>query len=92
MILKNKIILFSLVGGCAGVLVAFCLILLKTTDVSVLLILWPTSIAGMANPTTLPDKLLIGAVELGGNFLLYGAIGAVAGVIVDSISNSTKPK
>ena len=38
------------------------------------------SIVGIAGPTTLSDKILIGAFEFGGNFLLYGVVGTALGV------------
>ena len=81
LIFNNRIIRLFFGVGCVGVLVAFCLVLFKTTNPSVLLVLWPTSMAGMGDPETLPDQLLVGAVEFGGNFLLYGMIGAIAGAI-----------
>lgn len=68
---------WSLVAGCSGLLIAFALValphgLLKPT---VLLILWPPSIAGLANPSTSWDRILILTFEFGGNFILYGALG-----------------
>jgi hypothetical protein len=51
--------------------------LLKPT---VLLILWPSSIAGIADPSTLSDKIIVAMFEFGGNFILYGLIGTLIGL------------
>lgn len=72
-----------LIFGCVGVLVALVLLVLASRQLvrpSVLLILWPTSIAGLADPSTTWDKILTGSFEFGGNFLLYGAIGTLVGL------------
>jgi hypothetical protein len=47
---------------------------------TVLLILWPASIAGLADPSTIWNKIFILAFEFGGNFILYGAIGTLVGL------------
>lgn len=76
-----------LVAGGIGVAVAIVLTIWSSHGVvrpAVLLTLWPTSIVGMAN--TEPFKLtmaelLILTVMYGGNFLLYGVVGAIAGYL-----------
>jgi hypothetical protein len=47
---------------------------------TVLLMLWPTSIAGIADPSDLSDKFIVALFEFGGNFVLYETIGALAGM------------
>jgi hypothetical protein len=72
-----------LLSGCLGVLVALTLMTIATYHVvkpSILLVLWPPSLAGLANPLTLSDKILVGLFEFGGNFILYGAIGTLIGL------------
>ena len=71
-----------LVSGCIGIIVALVLAAIASTHALnpiVLLTLWPSAIAGIADPTTLSDKILIGAFEFGGNFLLYGVVGTGLG-------------
>lgn len=72
-----------LVSGCFGVLVAMTLMVISTRYVispKVLLVLWPPSLAGFANPSTLPGIILVALVEFGGNFILYGAMGTLVGL------------
>ena len=84
--MKNRTRLFSrwfLVSGCLGVLVALTLMATTARHVvgpTVLLVLWPASIAGIVDPSTLSDKILVAMFEFGGNFLLYGLIGTLAAV------------
>jgi hypothetical protein len=69
-----------LISGIVGVLVAFVLLGLEALNVIVpgaFLVLWPSSIIGMADPANAWDKFLIAAVEFGGNFVLYGIIGSL---------------
>jgi hypothetical protein len=42
----------------------------------------PTSIAGMADPADLPEKLILGAFMYGGNFVVYGFVGMVIGIFI----------
>jgi len=49
------------------------------------LIFWPLAIVGLANPTSLLDKTVFAVVMFGGNFLLYGAFGAIAGAAADRL-------
>jgi hypothetical protein len=51
----------------------------------IILWFWPTAIVGLADPTSGLDKMLTAVVMFGGNFLLYGAVGAVAGVAADRL-------
>ena len=67
-------------SGIVGVLVAFVLLGLEALNVivpGVLLVLWPSSIVGMADPANVWDKFLIATVEFGGNFVLYGIVGSL---------------
>lgn len=71
-----------LLSGSLGVLVALILMVTATYHVvrpTVLLVLWPPSLVGFANPSTLSGSILVAIVEFGGNFILYGAIGTLIG-------------
>jgi hypothetical protein len=54
----------------------------RALNPKLLLALWPPSIIGIADPSTLSDKILFGVIELGGNFLLYGIVGTGLGFAV----------
>jgi predicted cobalt transporter CbtA len=72
-----------LVSGCLGVLVALILMTMAASQLvrpTVLLVLWPSSIAGIADPSTLSDKIIVAMFEFGGNFILYGVIGTLIGL------------
>jgi hypothetical protein len=74
-----------LVSGCVGIIVALVLALVasnRSLSPALLLTLWPASIVGLSDPTTLTAKILIGVYEFGGNFLLYGIIGTGLGFAV----------
>lgn len=47
------------------------------------LIFWPFAILGLADPTSLLDKTVFAVVMFGGNFVLYGAVGAIVGAAAD---------
>jgi hypothetical protein len=69
--------------GCLGVIIALTLTAMSTRDIikpRVLLVLWPPALAGLANPSTLSDKILVALFEFGGNFILYGVVGALVGL------------
>ncbi len=72
-----------LVSGCLGVFVALTLLAMPTRYVispKILLVLWPPSLAGFANPSTLPGMIMVALLEFGGNFILYGAMGTLVGL------------
>jgi predicted cobalt transporter CbtA len=72
-----------LVSGCLGVIVALALLVMGASHIvspTLLLVLWPASIAGIADPSTLSDKILVALFEFGGNFVLYGVIGMLVGL------------
>ena len=69
-----------LISGCLGVLVALVLMVLPHVKPRVLLVLWPASIVGLADPSTIWDTIMVASFEFGGNFLLYGAIGTLIGL------------
>jgi hypothetical protein len=81
-----------LISGCVGVLVALVLGIIASHQVvnpRLLLALWPPSIIGIADPSTLSDKVLFAVIEFGGNFLLYGIVGTGLGFAV-RLSNRTR--
>jgi hypothetical protein len=80
---KRRLRLRFLYSGCVGVLVALVLTAIGTSRIvspAVLLVLWPPSIAGITDPTTISDKIVVGVFEFGGNFILYGVIGTLIGL------------
>jgi hypothetical protein len=83
-----------LVSGCLGVLVALILTAVPashTLKPTVLLMLWPSSIAGLVDPSTLSDKIMVAVFEFGGNFILYGIIGTLIGLCFRRKSNPESP-
>jgi hypothetical protein len=50
-------------------------------DPTITLLLCPASVAGLAEPKGLLDKAVLLLIIFGGNFALYGAIGAIAGFV-----------
>ena len=74
-----------LVAGCIGLLIAGGLTLGRDqVPAHLLMVLWPTSNLGMV--FTEPPKwdiyaILLVFVMYGGNFLLYGVVGGVAGYL-----------
>jgi hypothetical protein len=79
-ILHRKSVRWFLGAGCIGLVVAVVISIIKPTHPAIVLFLWPTAILGLANPTRFLDQLVAAILIFGGNFLLYGAFGAVAGI------------
>lgn len=74
-----------LVSGCIGIIVALILAEIasyRSLSPKLLLTLWPASIVGLADPSTLLGKILIESYELVGNFLLYGIVGTGIGFAI----------
>ncbi len=72
-----------LVSGCVGLVVALSLATLAGShqlNPRLLLVLWPISVIGLAEPSGLTDKIIFGALEFGGNFVLYGVIGILIAI------------
>jgi hypothetical protein len=79
----RRIGLWFLVSGSVGLAIALILTALiswYSPPSLMTLVLWPTSVAGMADPGPLLDKLLVAAFEFGGQFFLYGLLGMLVGV------------
>jgi hypothetical protein len=65
-----------LISGSIGIIVALVLALVashRSLNPKLLLMLWPSSIVGLADPATPSAKMLIGAYEFGGNFFCTGS-------------------
>jgi len=77
--LKSKVLRWFLFAGCVGALVAAALLFLRPDSPGVMLLLCPTAIVGLVDPAGFADKALVALAIFGGNFLLYGAFGAIAG-------------
>jgi hypothetical protein len=70
------------ISGCVGVLVALGLATAAShyeLSPTLLLALWPFSIIGLAEPSTLSDKIFVTIFEFGGNFILYALLGTIVG-------------
>jgi len=67
------------------------LVLLTVTSIhhrispSILLTLFPSSIVGIVDPSTFIDKVLVLSVEFGGNFILYGVLGLLVGLVFQAL-------
>ncbi len=84
-ILRNRSAQWFLVAGCIGLLAAISLAVVKPNNPAIILLFWPTAIVGLADPKGLLDQAVLGIFMFGGNFLLYGALGAAAGVAADRL-------
>ena len=87
-----RLLRWFLISGCIGIFVA---IILATTSVIdsispiLRLVLWPTVFAGMADPAGLLEKFIVAVIMYGGNFVLYGLVGATIGLFFRSrVENS----
>lgn len=77
-----------LIPGAIGIVVAIVLTELMIHDLvstTVALALWPSSIAGIADPRTVVDKVLTAAFTFGGEFLLYGLAGLLLGNGINAV-------
>jgi len=76
--------------GCLGVVIALILLSIPAGSINphLLLLFFPTSIAGIVDPRGLFDTILVACVEFGGNFLLYGAAGTLVALIAAKRPNS----
>ncbi len=77
--LKSKTVRWFLTAGCIGVGVALLVLVIRPASPILVLALCPFSIVGLADPRTILDNVIAAAIIFGGNFLLYGAFGAIAG-------------
>jgi uncharacterized membrane protein len=69
-----------LLGGVIGLTVAILLFVIRPANPIIIVSLCPTAIVGLADPKSPLEKLVCGSIICGGNFLLYGAFGAIAGL------------
>jgi hypothetical protein len=86
--LKRRSVRWFLIAGSVGLGLAIVLSVLSSflsISSTILILLWPPSIVGLADPTRIVDQILMGTVEFGGNFVLYGAFGGIAGLAVDHL-------
>jgi hypothetical protein len=84
-ILHRRSVRWFLLAGCIGFVAAVSIAIIKPTNPAIILFLWPTAIVGLADPKGLLDQAVFGLFMFGGNFLLYGAFGAVAGIAADRL-------
>jgi hypothetical protein len=85
----KRVLRWFLISGSVGVLVALVLLGLKALNLivpGVFLVLWPSSIVGIADPANALDKFLIATVEFGGNFVMYGIIGSLLGLCFHGVA------
>jgi hypothetical protein len=80
----KKIRLWFVWAGGFGVAIALALATIArmhSISPTILMMLWPWSIVGIADPSTPSEKLFFGLVEFGGQFLTFGMIGALTGAV-----------
>jgi len=80
-----RLLRWFLFSGSVGIFVAVILATSSLVDniisPSVRLVLWPPAFAGMANPADMPEKFMVAAIVYGGQFVLYGLVGAAIGLL-----------
>jgi hypothetical protein len=79
-----------LIAGAIGIVVAVVLTELMAHDLvstAVAFMLWPSAIAGIVDPGTLADKVLVATCTFGGEFALYGLAGLLLGSGVNAVRN-----
>ena len=82
----KRLVLWFVISGVVGILIAVALnVLASYRDVNpyILLLLWPPSFMGLVDPSSSFDKIIVGVVEFGGNFVLYGFIGLFVGMVAE---------
>ena len=81
---KNTATRWFLWGGSVGLVVALgcAFVAPYIQNDGVLLVLWPMSFLGMAEPSTLEGKSILVVLMYGGNFLLYGFLGILVSKII----------
>jgi hypothetical protein len=83
----KRLALWFVISGAVGILIAVALAALAShRDVNpyILLLLWPPSSLGLADPSSASDKIMVGVVEFGGNFIIYGVIGLFVGMVAEA--------
>lgn len=82
-----------IIAGCIGLIIAGGLTLGRDhISPHMLMILWPTSLIGIVfteSPKLTAASIILISIMYGGNFLLYGVVGAVARYLIRSRSNAT---
>jgi len=81
-----------LIAGCVGVMVAAGLTVARNhVSSNLVLMLWPSSLLGMLNTEPSEkmtvDLFLVLLLMYGGNFLLYGAVGAAGKYLATRLSH-----
>ena len=91
--LSMRLLRWFLISGSVGIFVAVILGTSSAVDnfigPAVRLVLWPSAFAGMADPSDLPEKFIVMAIMYGGNFVLYGAVGAAIGLFLGRVNKSS---
>jgi hypothetical protein len=85
----KRLVLWFVISGVVGILIAVVLdVFASYRDVNpyILLLLWPPSSLGLADPSSPSDKIILGVVEFGGNFIIYGVIGIFLGMVAGTES------
>jgi hypothetical protein len=82
-----------IIAGCIGVIIAGGLTLARDhISPHMLTMLWPTSLIGMVfteSPKLTAASIILISIMYGGNFLLYGVVGAAARYLLKSRSKAT---
>ena len=83
----KRLVLWFVISGVVGILIAVALaVLTNYRDVNpyILLLLWPPSSVGLVGTSSPSDKIIVGVVEFGGNFIIYGVIGLFVGMVAET--------
>jgi hypothetical protein len=73
----------AIIGGCVGLVVMFVIIESGATAPGLILLLWPSSAFGVEyHDEGRLIGLVVGAIEVGVQFLMYAALGWVVGLVV----------
>lgn len=84
---RSKVLRWFLVAGGAGVLVAAAITVVRPSSPMLIIVLWPASIAGIADPSGWFNRAVFAMLMFGGNFLFYGMFGAIVGFAADRLRN-----
>jgi hypothetical protein len=82
-LMNRRSVRWFLLAGCVGLATVITIAFAKPASPAVIFVFWPASIVGLSDPAGFFDKPMQILLMYGGNFLLYGFFGAVAGLAAD---------
>ena len=81
--LQRRTTRWFVIAGCIGIAISTLISIFRPDNPALVLCLWPSSIVGLADPSGLRNQIIFGVFMFGGQFLLYGVLGLVAGFAAD---------